>query len=118
MAFKVRVHAYRGLKQLIQNHGTQFASDSVKMLQEPYVWGVTLESDGLNPVVLPPDSTEGVTCIRVEVAAAQGIRYEINDVPGGATARDASVDSPLLTGIDVFDFHPGWGFQFIDAAGT
>lgn len=118
MAFKVRVHAYLGLKQILQRHGTQFASDSVKMLMEPYVWAWTGDSNLLVPIVMPPDSTVGVTCIRVEVAPAQAIRYEVNPSPGSVTERAAGVNSPLLTGIDVFDFHPGWGFQFIDATGT
>jgi hypothetical protein len=113
---KVRIHAYAGLKQLYQNHGTQFASDSVKMLQEPYIWGITLDSNGAVPVELPPDSTPNVKVIRVEVEAAQAIRYEINTTPGSASERTAGANSPYLSGIDVFDFHPGWGFQFVDAA--
>lgn len=112
---KVRIHAYRGLKQIFQNSGTQFSSDSVKMLQEPYLWGITLESNGATPVELPPNSTEEVRVIRVEVEEAQAIRYEINPSPGTASERVASTDSPYLAGIDVFDFHPGWGFQFVDA---
>lgn len=112
MAFNVRVHAYRGLKQLFQNHGTQFSSDSVKMLMEPYVWGQTLVADAA-PVSLAPDSSDGVKVIRIEVAAAQAIRYEINP-PN--QARVAGANSPLLSGIDVFDFHPGWSLSIVDAA--
>lgn len=116
MVFKVRVHAYRGLKQIHQQVGMQRADDSVKMMAEPYVWGETLTSNGATPVVLPPDSTVGVTAIRVEVEDAQAIRYEINPVPGGDSARVAGTDSPKLSGIDVFDYHPNWGFQFVDAS--
>lgn len=118
MAFNVRVHAYRGLKQIHQQVGDQYAADSVKMLSEPYLWGQTLVSNGGTAVELSPDSMEGVKCIRVEVADGQAIRYEINPAPGTASEREASVDSPKLSGIDVFDFHPGWGFSFIDAVGT
>lgn len=116
MVFKVRVHAYGGLKQIHQHSGMQYSADSVKMLAEPYLWGETLESNGSTPVVLPPNSLTGVKAIRVEVEAAQAIRYEVNPVPGSSSERAAGADSPYLSGIDVFDFHPGWGFQFVDAA--
>lgn len=113
---KIRVHAYAGLKQIFQNSGMQFSSDSVKMLQEPYLWSQTLVSNGATPVKLAPNAMTGVTCIRIEVEDAQAIRYEVNPSPGTASERAAGADSPKLTGIDIFDFHPSWGFQFVDAA--
>lgn len=113
---KIRIHAYSGLKQIYQNIGMQFSADSVKMLQEPYLWAETLESNGAVPVVLPPNSMAGVKCIRVEVEDSQAIRYEINPNPGTPSERAASTDSPKLSGLDVFDFHPNWGFQFVDAS--
>lgn len=113
---KIRVHAYSGLKQIYQNIGMQFSADSVKMLQEPYLWGDTFESNGAQPVIVPPNSMLGVKCIRVEVDDDQAIRYEINAAPGTASEREAGANSPKLTGLDVFDFHPGWQFQFVDAS--
>lgn len=112
---RIRIHAYGGLKQIYQKVGMQFSSDSVKMLQEPYLWSQVLDSNGATPVVMPTDSMEGVTCIRVEVQDQQAIRYEINPTPGN-NERAAGPASPKLSGLDVFDFHPGWGFQFIDAS--
>lgn len=113
---KIRIHAYSGLKQIYQKVGMQFSADSVKMLQEPYLWSAVLESAGAAAVVLPPNSMENVTCIRVEVEDNQAIRYEINPSPGTASERAASTSSPKLSGLDVFDYHPNWGFQFVDAS--
>lgn len=113
---KIRIHAYSGLKQIYQTAGMQYSADSVKMLKEPYLWAATLTSNGAVPVVLPPNSMDGVTCIRVEVEDDQAIRYEINPSPGTASERAAGTNSPKLTGLDVFDYHPNWGFQFVDAA--
>jgi hypothetical protein len=114
MAFTVRVHAYQGLKQIFQSHGVQFSSDSVKMLMEPYIWGQAIVTNGATAVSLVPNSTTGVKVIRIEVPSAQFIRYEINPVPGSASERVANANSPILSGIDIFDFHPGWGLSLIE----
>lgn len=120
MAFNVRFHAYAGLRQIPRLRDTQFASDSVNILAEPYIWGQSIPSNLLVPVRLVPSALAGVFALRVEVADAQAIRYEINTnaTEGTVNERAAGLTSPKLSGIDIFEFHPGWGFQFIDASGT
>jgi len=120
MAFNVRVHAYGGLKQIPRLHATEFAADSVNILAEPYLWGQSIQSALLVPVRIVPNSMAGVQVIRVEVADNQAIRYEINDSSKEGTPQErvAGLTSPKLSGIDIFEFHPSWGFQFIDASGT
>ncbi len=113
MTFKVRVHAYQGLKDIPKVLPTQFSSDSVSILREPYLWGQTLDSAGAVPVPSAADLTANVKVLRVEVADDQSIRYEIKNA---ANTRAAGANSPKLSGVDIFEFAPGWTFEFVDAA--
>jgi hypothetical protein len=114
MAFNVRIFGYRGNTQMRDALPKQYSADSVRMLVEPYEFGQTLASNGLTPVTSAADTThDRVTMIKVEVPDGQTIRYEVQPPVG---ARAVGVNSPRLSGIDFYEFAPGWTFSFIDAA--
>lgn len=112
MTFAVRAHAYQGMQQIPNVHPKEFSSDSVFVMIEPYKWGSKLDSNGATPVTFGPDNTDGVNVIRVQVADNSAILYEINSNAG--MPRVPSVNSPRLTGQDIFYFKPGWTFSFIE----
>lgn len=114
MAFNVRIFGYRGIVQLQRVLPTQFSSDAVEVLSEPYEFGQKLVSNGATIVSSAADTVhDKVTLLRVEVPDGQAIRYEIG--PSGVI-RDPGDTSPIFSGRDQFEFAPGWLFKFVDAA--
>lgn len=119
MAFTVKIFGYRGLRQIPQILPTQYTADTVFTDAEPYDWRQQLVTNGAVAVssapVAAPDQT---SYIRVEVPDGQSIRYEINppNRTGGVVPADAN--SPILSGLNRFEFHSGWSLSLIDAANT
>lgn len=100
---------------------TQFSSDSVFQLQQPYLWNQTISVDGSDvssTVAVPaggvPDTTD---MLFIEVPDGQAIRYEVNPPgrPGGSVT--AGNNSPRLSGFNTLKFGAGWLISMIDAAG-
>lgn len=117
--FSVRIFGYRGIVQIHQRLVKQYSSDSVFVLDEPYLWSQFLAvqaggaalSSGVQP---PPDKS---TVLRIEVPDNQQIRYEINpNGPGASNARIAGIQSPRLSGFDQFQWGPGYTISICDAA--
>lgn len=115
MPFNVRIFGYRGLSQIPSVLPKEFKSDSVQVMAEPYEFGQLLVSNGATPVGSAPDASTQTKVLRVEVPDGDAIRYEIGPT---STIRVPSANSPILQGINVFEFSPGWQFSFIDAANT
>lgn len=113
MSFIVRVYGHRGLSQLVLNMPKQYSSDSVFNLTQPYEWVNTLTASAVVTQSGPQPVGDRTTILRVEVPDGQSIRYEINP-PGRNVA--ASVNSPILSGHDQFEFAQGWQFSIIDAS--
>ncbi len=119
MAFTLRIYGYRGLTQLPQNLPKQYTADTVFTDTEPYEFRQILVSNGLTPVASAPQPAPDQTAyVRVEVPDGQSIRYEINPPNRAGGAVVASASSPILSGINRFEFHSGWSLSFIDASGT
>lgn len=118
MAFNVRIYGHSGLARLNVNGSTQFSSDSVYQLQQPYLWNQTLSTNGATAVsstaaALPTGQTiDRTTVLRIEIPDGQSIRYEVNP-PGRGVA--ASVNSPILSGRDQIQFGLGWTISVIEA---
>lgn len=119
MAFTVRIFGYRGFRQLPDVLPQQFAADSVRADNEPYEWRQSLVSNGVVAVSTvaqaAPDHTK---YIRVEVPDGEAIRYEFNPPNRTGGVVVASADSPILSGLNRFEFFQGWTFSMIDATGT
>lgn len=117
MAFTVRIFTYRGMRQIQQVLVKQFNSDSVFVLEEPYIASQTLNVNGATPVSSVPVANDGSQILRIEVPDGQQIRYEIN--PSGPTASNARVagtNSPRLAGFDNFQWGSGYSISMVDAA--
>lgn len=117
--FNLRLFTYRGMVQIQQRLVKQYNSDSVFVLDEPYIasqvlavpaGGAPVES----AVFAVPDESQ---VLRIEVPDGQQIRYEIN--PNGPLAsnhRVAGNASPRLSGFDNFMWGKGYSISIVDAA--
>lgn len=114
MSFPVRIFAYRGLSQMPRVRPTQYSSDSVYQLEQPYEFSEKLTVNGATPVDSTRIANANVNILRVEVPDGSAVRYEINPTVTGA--RTPGDNSPRLTGVDQFVFKSGWGISFVDAA--
>jgi hypothetical protein len=122
MAFTVRLFGHDGLVRMPVVGASQFSSDSVYQLRQPYTWAQQMTTNGVTPVssVAPTLRAGGAardtsTILRIEVPDGQAIRYEVNG-PGSSVA--ASVNSPVLTGRDQIQWGVGFTLSIIDATGT
>lgn len=116
----VRVFGYRSVVQLQQSGLKHFNSDSVFCREEPYVWSTgPIALNGLTPVDFQPQSNDEARFVVVEVDDNTAVRYEVNlQGPGKTTTRSASVNSPKISGENIFEWVKGATMSFIDAAGT
>lgn len=112
MSFNVRCFAHEGLSQMRLIHPHQYSADSVFQLTQPYKWSQVL-SVSASPISSAPDSTTGVHILRIEVPDGQSVRYEINPPGRNVAAGNAS---PILSGLEQFQFEPGWSLSVVDAA--
>jgi len=123
VAFTVRIFGHDGLSRMkVLGAGAgQLSTDSVFQLNQPYLWAQQLATNGTIPVassVAPTPASKAndpTDILRIEVPDAQAIRYEVNP-PNRSVA--ASVNSPILTGLNQIKFGAGWTISIIDASGT
>lgn len=116
MAFNVRIFGHRGLQQIPVNKPTQFSSDSVMQVTQPYEFSQVLSVSGAaTPSAPVADANSGsqVNVLLVQVPDGETVRYEINP-PGRSIA--ASTNSPAMSGQNYFYFKSGWSISLIDAA--
>lgn len=118
MAFNVRIFTYRGMVQIQQRMVKQFNSDSVFVLDEPYIASQVLNVTNAaisSAVFAVPDDSQ---ILRIEIPDAQQVRYEINpNGPLASNARVAGNGSPRLAGFANFMWGKGYSISLIDAAG-
>jgi hypothetical protein len=123
MPFNVRIFAYAGTVQIQQTHVRQFNSDSVFVLQEPYIWSqvISVADDGSATPSIPyaptPDVPDTSQILRVEIPDGKQVRFEIN--PNGnnaSTTRVAGNASPRISGFNNFEWGPGYTISLCDAA--
>lgn len=118
MAFNVRIHTYRGIVQIQQRMVKQFNSDSVFLLDEPYIAAQVLAvptGGGAvsSAVFATPDDSQ---ILRIEVPDGQQIRYEVNATGPLLNARVAGNTSPRLSGFDNFMWGKGYSISVCDAS--
>jgi len=95
-------------------------ADSVFVRQEPYVWASgVLALNGATPIETTVQGNDTAQLVVIEVDDSAAVRYELN--PNGPLAtnhRNASVNSPKLTGTNVFQWFAGATLSFVDAGVT
>ena len=110
MAVNIRLHTYRGARQVEQTLPRQFSSDSVFVLDEPYLTAQLL-AVGEDAVSSTP-ANDGGNVLRIEVPDQQSVRYEIN--PAGRIApRTASDASPSLSGTTTLPWGNGYSISLL-----
>jgi len=112
MAFNCRIFAHEGLAQMRLILPVQHTEDTVYQLTQPYVFSQILTVTS-TPVSSDADSTPRVTILRIEVPDGASIRYEIN--PTGRNIQ-AGNESPILSGMNNFQWAPEWRLSVVDAA--
>lgn len=117
--FNARLFTYQGIVQIHQRLVKQYSSDSVFLLDEPYLAAQLLVVPGgggvVSSTVFPvPDLS---TVLRIEIPDGQQVRYEINpNGPLASNARVAGANSPRLSGFDQFAWGKGYTLSLCDAA--
>lgn len=117
--FNARIFTYQGIIQVHQRLVKQYSSDSVFLLDEPYLASqlLVVPAGGgavSSAVFATPDKS---TVLRIEIPDGQQVRYEIN--PNGPTASNARVagnTSPRLSGFDQFAWGSGYSLSLCDAS--
>lgn len=114
----VRIFGYAGTVQLEQRMVKAFNADSAFVRQEPYLWSKKLALNGASPVESTVQPADAATLVIIEVDANTAVRYEINpNGPAPASShRDASTNSPRLSGENVFQWFSGATVSFVDAS--
>lgn len=116
MEFNVRIFRYRGMRQIPLLLAKDFNSDSVFVLDEPYIGSEVISVSGV-AASSTPVANDGSTILRIEVPDGAQIRYEINpNGPNAANARLAGNGSPGLSGSDQFAWGPGYSLSVVDKA--
>lgn len=118
--FNVRIFGYRGIVQIHQALVKQFSSDSVFVLEEPYLWTqlLAVPVGGGAVASAPVAAPDQTTILRIEIPDNQQIRYEINpNGPSAVGARISGNGSPRLSGFDQFQWGAGYTLSICDASG-
>jgi len=116
----VRVWGYKSIVQIEQSGLKFHNADSVFLREEPYLWASgPILLNGLTPVSIPVQSNDQAKFIVIEVDDGASVRFELNpNGPLASNARNASTNSPRLSGEQVLNWYAGASLSFIDAAGT
>lgn len=109
----VRIFGYNGLRMIPKHLPQHFSTDSVQTVNEPYLWKQMLATTDLTPVASVAEINDKAVVVKIEVPDGEKIRYEINP-PTRAVV--ASEESPMLAGIDFFNWGDGYTISIIDAA--
>lgn len=119
MAFNCRIYTYRGMIQVQQRMVKQFNSDSVFLLDEPYIGAqlMLVPSGGaavMSGVFAVPDDSQ---ILRLEVPDGSQVRYEINpNGPNASTTKSAGALSPRTSGFTNFPWGKGYTLSLCDAS--
>lgn len=116
--YTVRIFGHRGVTRIPTDRGVEGGTDSVQVLQQPYVWAqaltVTVSGGAVSstaagvPAGLTIDPT---TMLRIEVPDGFIIGYEVNEGQRLVTATSAS---PRTSVAENIQFGPGYTLSVID----
>lgn len=115
MTVSCRIFGHTGIVQLLMPKPRQFNSDSVFVLEQPYIFKENLTA-GAVAVASAPYADDRVRLLRIEIQDGSSIRYEINPPNREGGALTAGVNSPILSGHDQFYWRTGWSLSVIDAS--
>ncbi len=113
MTTSVRIFYHQGLvKAAVSNDGGRFSSDSVMMLQQPYIGSDMISCDNANVgATTGSNAGAGSLLARIEVQPGKSVYYEVNP-PNRSVA--ASTSSPVISGQVVIPFGHGWSLSFLE----
>lgn len=119
--YNVRIFGHPGLTRIPTDRGTEGGTDSVQVLQQPYLWAQSLTvTDGGAAVsstaaAVPAGHSQDPTMmLRVEVPDGKIIGYEVNPANRSTVA---TANSPRASVAENIQFGAGWTLSVIDMTG-
>lgn len=115
--YTVRIFGHRGVTRVPSDKGVEGGTDSVQVLQQPYVWAqaltVTVGGSAVSSAVAAPAglTLDPTTMLHVEIPDGQIIGYEVNE---GTRNVAATANSPRTSVADNLQFGPGYTLSVID----
>ena len=118
MSVVVRSFTYSGLMtaNVVNSGGGRYSSDSVFLLKPPYLSNETLTANTVTAVTsaVATSTPNEIRLLQVQVAPGGRVHYEVT--PQGHTLREATTDSPVISGDQLMHFGTGWRISFLEAA--
>jgi hypothetical protein len=112
MAATCRLFTFSGLMTAPKASGSKdFSTDSVGLLKYPYAANETISATSSAASSASALSPEGVKVLLIQVQQGKAAHFEINP-PSRSTA--ATVDSPIVTGDQIFMFGEGWTISLLE----
>lgn len=112
MAATCRMFTFSGLMTAPVASGSKnFSTDSVGLLKYPYLANETITASGSAQSTASALSPNGVQVMLVQVQQGKAVHIEVN-TPNRSVA--ATVNSPIVTGDQIFKFGEGWSISLLE----
>jgi len=99
----------------VSSYSGQRGDNAVYLLTQPYLAKESLTVDSVSIASDVALSAAGETkLLQVQVQSGKKVHYEIT--PSGATLREATTDSPIISGDETLHFCGGFRISFIEAS--
>lgn len=114
MTASVRIFYHQGLVTApVSGSGGRFSSDSVQLLDQPYLASDTLSCDSSTIAnTSGANAGQAAKLARIEVQPGHSVYCEIN--PPNRNIQ-ATVNSPLISGDRTYPFGQGWTISVLEA---
>lgn len=116
MAAKIRCFFYAGATAAPMSAANgRYVTDSVQMMQQPYLARTTVDANTSAPVSTPQGLTADtrIKLVQIQVESGKTVHVEVNPQN---RAVPADTNSPVISGNIVLEFGPDWSLSFLEAA--
>lgn len=111
----VRIFTHHGLTAAeLASGGKRPVTDAVFLFKEPYLAGETLTpTTGAAASSSADTAPRGTAILRIQIDGGKRVHYEVTPSNGQAL-REATVNSPIISGDDMVDFAEGYRISMLE----